>query len=285
MVLSVNPPNRAVLSPCIGVCRLDASGYCEGCHRTGSEIASWMALDDAARLRYMDEILPARAVAHENHRAAELADVHRAVHPLIAPPSADAWNRAEYADLLPATSALTPAAVLVGLVPRAQGWQVLLTLRTDDLRNHAGQVSFPGGRIEASDADPVAAALREAHEEIGLESNRIAPLGYLDPFDTISSYHVYPVVARIAPDYTLRLNPREVADAFEVPLDYLLDATNIRIVAREFAGKQRHYHEYQYARHRIWGATAAMLVNFRERLEKSRSGGPGIGNRDEQAAT
>jgi 8-oxo-dGTP pyrophosphatase MutT (NUDIX family) len=112
--------------------------------------------------------------------------------------------------------------------------------------------------------------LREAHEEIGLASEKIEPLGYLDPFDTISSYHVYPVVGRVAPDYALRLDPREVADAFEVPLDYLMDANNIRLVAREFAGRQRHYHEYQYARHRIWGATAAMLVNLRERLERVR---------------
>ncbi|HTA64844.1 MAG TPA: DUF1289 domain-containing protein [Xanthomonadaceae bacterium] len=268
--MPINSPVRAVLSPCIGICHLDAQGYCEGCHRTGSEIASWLALDDSARLRYMDEILPARAAAHETRRSTEIATIRRALHPLAAPPRAQAWNRAEHADLLPDATVLTPAAVLVGLVPRGDGWQVLLTLRTDALRQHAGQVSFPGGRIEVGDADPIAAAMREAQEEIGLASNWIEPLGYLDPFDTISSYHVYPVVARIAPDYALRLDPREVADAFEVSLDYLMDANNIRLVAREFAGRKRHYHEYQYARHRIWGATAAMLVNLRERLESVR---------------
>jgi 8-oxo-dGTP pyrophosphatase MutT (NUDIX family)/predicted Fe-S protein YdhL (DUF1289 family) len=263
-------PMRAVQSPCIGTCRLDAAGYCEGCHRTGSEIAAWLSFGDALRQRYMDEVLPARAAVQSAHRDTEAADFQRALLGLQSPPNGPAWNRAEHADLLPDSLVLAPAAVLVGLVPRDSGWQVMLTLRTDDLRHHAGQVSFPGGRIEADDADPVAAALREAHEEIGVVAAQIEPLGYLDPFDTISGFHVYPVVARIAPDYRPKLDPREVADVFEVPLDYLLDASNIRLVAREFAGRQRHYHEYTYARHRIWGATAAMLVNLRERLEAVR---------------
>ena len=258
----------AILSPCIGTCRLDASGYCEGCHRTGSEIAAWMSLGETSRLHYMDRILPARAEARAEHELARLSGYRRALHALSAPPNAAAWNRAEHADLLP--DMLAPAAVLVGLIPRTHGWQVMLNLRTDDLRHHAGQVSFPGGRIEVHDDDPVAAALREAHEEIGLAAHQIEPLGYLDPFDTISGFHVYPVVARIATDYRPKLDPREVADVFEVPLDYLMDASNVRKVAREYAGKLRHYHEYNYARHRIWGATAAMLVNLRERLEAVR---------------
>jgi 8-oxo-dGTP pyrophosphatase MutT (NUDIX family)/predicted Fe-S protein YdhL (DUF1289 family) len=265
---ALNNIARAVLSPCIGTCRLDAAGYCEGCHRTGSEIAAWLSIDDATRLRFMDEILPARAAVQATQRDAQIARLRRALIGLGSPPGGPAWNRAELADLIPDNMVFAPAAVLVGLVPRDTGWHVMLTLRTDDLRHHAGQVSFPGGRIEAGDADPVAAAVREAHEEIGVMAAQIEPLGYLDPFDTISAFHVYPVVARIAADYRPKLDPREVADVFEVPLDYLMDATNIRLVAREFAGKQRHYHEYSYARHRIWGATAAMLVNLRERLEK-----------------
>ncbi|HTD28922.1 MAG TPA: NUDIX domain-containing protein [Xanthomonadaceae bacterium] len=263
-------PVRAVLSPCIGTCRLDPAGYCEGCHRTGSEIAAWLSIDDAMRLRYMDEILPARAALQATSRDEEVARFRRALLGLQSPPTGQAWNRAELSDLIPDGMVFSPAAVLVGLIPRDSGWQVMLTLRTADLRHHAGQVSFPGGRIEAGDADPVAAALRETCEEIGIPSAQVEPLGYLDPFDTISGFHVYPVVARIAPDYRPIRDPREVADVFEVPLDYLLDASNIRLVAREFAGKLRHYHEYSYARHRIWGATAAMLVNLRERLEKVR---------------
>ena len=225
----------------------------------------------------MDEILPARATAdaaraaaQESLRATDAARLRRALHPLSSPPNGSGWNREELSDLLPDASALVPAAVLVGLVARASCWQVMLTRRTDDLRHHAGQVSFPGGRIEAGDADPIAAALREAQEEIGLPARQAEPLGYLDPYDTITGFHVYPVVARIAPDYAPRLDPREVAAVFEVPLDYLMDAANVREVAREYAGRTRRYYEYDFAQQRIWGATAAMLVNLRERLEAVR---------------
>ncbi len=266
----MNSQQSVVLSPCIGTCRLDALGYCEGCHRTGSEIAAWMSLSEASRLHFMDEILPARAAVQSMREPIDIIGYRRALHAVAAPPSGRAWNRAELSDLLPDADALIPAAVLVGLISRANGWQVMLTLRTEDLRHHAGQVSFPGGRIEANDADPVAAALREAREEIGLMTNQAEPIGYLDSLDTITGFHVYPVVARVAPDFVPMLDPREVADVFEVPLDYLMDASNIREVAREYAGRQRRYHEYTFARHRIWGATAAMLVNLRERLEAVR---------------
>ncbi len=229
-----------------------------------------MSLDEASRLHYMDEVLPARAAEHAMHVSAQVDGYRRALHPLSPPPMGSGRNREELADLLPEPSALVPAAVLIGLVPRPAGWQVMLTLRTDDLRHHAGQVSFPGGRIEAYDADPVAAALREAREEIGLPAQQAEPLGYLDPFDTITGFHVYPVVACVATDFTPKLDPREVADVFEVPLDYLMDASNIREVEREYAGKTRRYYEYAFEHQRIWGATAAMLVNLRERLEAVR---------------
>jgi hypothetical protein len=110
----------------------------------------------------------------------------RALHPLAHAPAGPGWNHAELADLLPASDALRPAAVLVALIDRAQGASVLLTRRTEALRHHGGQISFPGGRIDPGDADPVAAALREADEEVGLARGQSSPLGYLDPFVTIT---------------------------------------------------------------------------------------------------
>src|SRR5947208_3124394 len=127
----MNDPRRAVLIPCIGVCRLDAHGFCEGCHRTGSEIAGWMSFDDATRLRYMDEVLPARAAQEAPAVDGALIDrLRNALHDLASPPAGAGWNYAGLDDLLPPHESLTPAAVLVGLLPRAHGWTVLLTLRT-----------------------------------------------------------------------------------------------------------------------------------------------------------
>ncbi|HEU0153328.1 MAG TPA: CoA pyrophosphatase [Arenimonas sp.] len=194
----------------------------------------------------------------------------RALHPLDQPPTGPAWNHAELADLLPADVPLRLAAVLVALVEREGGPRVLLTRRTEALRLHAGQVSFPGGRIEADDADPVAAALREADEEVGLAAAQSSPLGYLDPFVTITGFHVYPVVATVVADYRPRLDPSEVAEAFEVPLDFLLDPANVHELEVDWHGRRRRLLEYRYDGHRIWGATAAMLVNFRQRLDLAR---------------
>jgi 8-oxo-dGTP pyrophosphatase MutT (NUDIX family) len=192
----------------------------------------------------------------------------RALHPLAPPPSGPGWNHAELLDLLPADTPLRPAAVLVGLIRRDAGTRVLLTRRTDGLRHHAGQVSFPGGRIEAGDADPVAAALREAHEEVGLLAHQAVPCGFLDPFTTISGFHVYPLVATIADDYRPVADPSEVAEVFDVPLDFLLDAANVHEQEVDWQGKRRKLVEFRWGGHRIWGATAAMLVNLRIRLEQ-----------------
>jgi 8-oxo-dGTP pyrophosphatase MutT (NUDIX family) len=196
----------------------------------------------------------------------DLAALRRALNPLDAPPAGPAWNLQELGDLLPPARVLVPAAVLVALVPRGTGTAVLLTRRTETLSTHAGQVSFPGGRIDPQDRDPVAAALREAQEEVALDPELLQPLGYLDPFDTITGFRVLPVVARLAPDYVAVPNPAEVADAFEVSIEPLLAGTHVERASAEFAGRLRHYWEYRQGPHRIWGLTASMLVNLGRRL-------------------
>jgi 8-oxo-dGTP pyrophosphatase MutT (NUDIX family) len=192
-----------------------------------------------------------------------------ALHPLDTPPAGPGWNHSELIDLLPdGGRSLRPAAVLIGLVNRGRGAQVVLTRRTDFLRHHAGQISFPGGRIEAQDADPVAAALREAREEIGLHSSQARPIGYLDPFVTITGFHVFPVVARIASEFSAQRDPSEVEEVFELPFDFLMDPLNARSFEVDYRGGKRNLVEFRYDQYRVWGATAAMLVNLRERLER-----------------
>jgi 8-oxo-dGTP pyrophosphatase MutT (NUDIX family) len=191
-----------------------------------------------------------------------------ALHPLEVPPHDRGWNHDDVADLLPEAHAWREAAVLVGLVPRADGVHVVLTRRTDALRHHAGQVSFPGGRIEPGDHDAVAAALRETHEELGIAPAQVTPLGFLDPLVTITGFRVLPVVAAVDPDYSPRLDPGEVADLFEVPLAFLLDRANLASKTIELRGRTRSVWEYRYPAQRIWGATASMLLNLRDRLER-----------------
>ena len=263
----MNSAYRAVLSPCTGVCTLDDDGLCNGCLRTTAEIARWSQMNDDERLRLMESVLPGR----ERQRAGfelllpERQALLAALHPLRSMPLTQGWNHQELADLLPPGPAVE-SAVLAGLVPRSQGTQVLLTRRTDGLRHHGGQVSFPGGRIEASDPDPVAAAIRESNEEIALSAGQVVPLGFLDPFITISGFRVMPVVAVIDPDYVAVANPDEVADVFEVPLDFLMAPGNLRRVEVDYKGRRRAVLEYDWPGQRIWGATAAMLFNLRERL-------------------
>jgi 8-oxo-dGTP pyrophosphatase MutT (NUDIX family) len=156
--------------------------------------------------------------------------------------------------------AATPAAVLVPLVNRPEGLSVLLTQRGADLPDHPGQISFPGGRVEPEDRDHVAAALRETAEEVGLASDRVAILGALAAYETVTGYRVTPVVGWVEPPFSVHPDPVEVADVFEVPLAFLLDPDNQKRHFRMLGTLRRDYWAIPYGDRYIWGATAAMLM-------------------------
>ena len=165
---------------------------------------------------------------------------------------------------LPASHALTAAAVLVPITDRARPG-VILTQRTETLRKHAGQIAFPGGRIDPGEV-PVAAALREAQEEIALPPDRVAVIGTSDLYRTGTGFSITPVIGIVPPDLPLVPNEAEVASVFEVPLDFLLDAANHRHAAAMWQGRERRFYELLYEDRRIWGATAGMIVNLSRRL-------------------
>jgi 8-oxo-dGTP pyrophosphatase MutT (NUDIX family) len=203
---------------------------------------------------------------------ADLARIRAALHPLDVAPAAAGWNLDDVSDLLAIIDAPIPAAVLVGIVPREEGLQVLLTRRTHGMRHHAGQVSFPGGRVESVDRDACAAAVRETAEEVGIAATQIEPIGYLDALQTVTGFRVTPLVAVVAPDYIARPDPGEVDEVFEVALDYLMDAANLRTIEVELRGRRRSVLEFvdpQEGR-RIWGVSASILLNLRQRLEMAR---------------
>lgn len=162
------------------------------------------------------------------------------------------------------------AAVLVAITRRAEPG-VLLTVRREHLRTHAGQVAFPGGRIDPDDAGPVEAALREAEEEIGLPPRLVEVWGAADPYRTITGYRVTPVLGSVPPDLPLAPHEHEVADWFEAPLAFLLDPANQRLVEVEHEGRVRNYYQIDWNDRRVWGATAAMLVNLSRRLQASKA--------------
>ena len=192
-----------------------------------------------------------------------------ALHGVGHPPDAEPWNCTDISDLLPAPGDLMPAAVLVPIVLRPQGASLVLTRRNEGLTHHAGQVSFPGGRIEAGDTGVVDAALREAYEEIGLDPAQVEVMGYLDRYATITGFGVTPVLGLVNPDASFVRDPGEVAEIFEVPLDFVLDPSNRELHTREFRGRVRSFHVIRFGAHEIWGATAAMIVNLGERLDRA----------------
>ena len=167
---------------------------------------------------------------------------------------------------LAATVPPKPAAVLVPVVMRDGAASVILTERASDLRQHSGQIAFPGGKVDPEDAGPLDTALREAEEEIGLERRHVRPLGYLDPYLSGTNYLVVPAVALVAPDARLSLNPFEVAAAFEVPLPFLMDPRNHELHARELNGRIRQYYAMPFEDRYIWGLTAGIIRNMHERL-------------------
>jgi 8-oxo-dGTP pyrophosphatase MutT (NUDIX family) len=174
------------------------------------------------------------------------------------PLSGDDWE----SDAAPA-----PAAVLIAVTDRPEPG-IILTVRHADLRTHAGQVAFPGGRIDANE-DATAAALREAQEELGLEPDAVDTVAVLEPYRTITGFAVTPILAVIPPDLPLAPHEQEVEDWFEAPLAFLLDPANQQRQAMLFEGRERHYYRIDWNGRNIWGATAAMLVNLSRRLQWS----------------
>ncbi len=192
------------------------------------------------------------------------------VPPALADPAAQGVRRGDL-DLDPVlweragVSATKPAAVLIPVIDR-RAPTVLLTLRTAELASHASQVAFPGGKIDPGDESPVAAAMREAREEIGLAPTLIEPLGYLDLYLTFSGFRILPTVARIKPDFALTLNPSEVTETFEVPLDFLMTPANHQRKTRDWKGIARDYYAMTFGDRYIWGITAGILRNLYDRV-------------------
>ena len=182
------------------------------------------------------------------------------------PPGSEKWP----ADMRKALSrSLQPAGVLIPLIERESGLSVLLTRRAAELKHHAGQISFPGGRMEAHDHDIQATALRETHEEVGIAPDKVTVIGYLEPMPTVTGYAVTPIIGVIECPDSLNIDHNEVELAFEVPLAFLLNKRNARAGEREFRGRKVAIVEFLYEQHRIWGATAYMLVELREKVLKT----------------
>ena len=200
-----------------------------------------------------------------NYNAAPLLTRESIAGCLLAPPPPGELflrDDLERREIAVAQGELTPAAVLLLVVNHADTQTVLFTQRTAHLAAHAGQISFPGGRLEAGDEDPVAGALREAREEVGVEPSRVEVLGRLPEYHTSTGYLVTPVVGWASAPLDYAPDPHEVADVFEVPLAFLLDSRNHRYESAFFKGRTRHFWAMPFGPRYIWGATAGMLVTF-----------------------
>jgi len=184
---------------------------------------------------------------------------------VVLPPGSERWPELVRERM---ARSLRAAGVLVPVINRSDGLSVLLTQRSAELKHHAGQVSFPGGRMEEHDADVVQAALRETHEEVGIPPQAIAVVGYLPPMPTVTGYAVTAVVGLVSDDVSLQIDRTEVEYAFEVPLAFLLDRGNERALEREYRGRRIPTVEFHYGGERIWGATAHILVELRKKLIK-----------------
>lgn len=195
-------------------------------------------------------------------RAADAADLARIKDCLLPVPGAALVDE----DGARSDESGTPAAVLFPIVPRAEGYSVLFTRRTAHLRDHAGQISFPGGRVEPTDASPADTALRETEEEIGLDRRHVDILGYLPDYRTGTGFLVTPVVALVQPPFDLALDDFEVAEVFEVPLGFFLDVANHARHSAHYRGALRHFHAMPYGDYFIWGATAGMIRSLTARL-------------------
>jgi 8-oxo-dGTP pyrophosphatase MutT (NUDIX family) len=191
------------------------------------------------------------------------------LRPLAGDLLADRPPRSDY-DLAavprPAQAMLKHAAVLAPLIRRPEGWTLLLTQRTADMPTHAGQIAFPGGRMQPEDENPVATALRETEEEVGLARSFVRPMGALDAYETVTGYHVTPIVAVVEQGFSLTLDPREVADVFETPLEFLMNPAHHERHERVWQGQTRAYYVMPWQNRFIWGATAGMIKALYDRL-------------------
>jgi 8-oxo-dGTP pyrophosphatase MutT (NUDIX family) len=186
------------------------------------------------------------------------------IDPNIIPKSGD-HGTDRMLEIIAREQPVRPAAVLIPVVDHPQP-TVLLTQRSAHLNDHAGQIAFPGGKIDATDASPLDAALREAEEEVGLKRQFIEPIGYLDLYATGFGFRILPTVARVKPGFRLSINRGEVDDAFEVPLAFLMDPANHQLHRKEFRGMERTYYAMPFAERYIWGATAGILRVLYERI-------------------